>query len=170
MNTEEFKQRFLPLHGLLYRTAFRMMGNAMDAEDMVQEAYLKLWERRDKLRQVSHVEAYCTSLLRNLCVDAFRKRHFDEEERPPEEIPLTDDDNAATAIEREDEANQLINLIGQLPEGQRAVIMLHDIEGYSYEEIEDATGFSLVNIRVLLSRARKKVRENFEKIINYVQG
>ena len=170
MNTEEFKQRFLPLHALMYRIAFRMMGNALDAEDMVQEAYLKLWERRDKLKQVIHVEAYCTSLLRNLCVDAFRKRHFDEEERPPEELPLTDDDNAATVVEREDEANQLINLIGQLPEGQRTVMTLHDLEGYSYEEIEDATGLTPVNIRVLLSRARKKVRENFEKLINYVQG
>ncbi|MBO5660730.1 MAG: RNA polymerase sigma factor [Bacteroidaceae bacterium] len=170
MNTDEFKQRFLPLHALMYRTAFRMMGNALDAEDMVQEAYLKLWERRDKLKQVSHVEAYCTSLLRNLCVDAFRKRHFDEEERPPEELPLTDDDNAATVVEREDEANQLINLIGQLTEGQRTVMTLHDLEGYSYEEIEDATGLTPVNIRVLLSRARKKVREKFEKIINYVQG
>ena len=170
MNTEEFKQRFLPLHALMYRTAFRMMGNALDAEDMVQEAYLKLWEQRNKLKQVSHVEAYCTSLLRNLCVDAFRKRHFEEEERPPEELPLTDDDNAATVVEREDEANQLINLIGQLPEGQRTVMTLHDLEGYSYEEIEDATGLTPVNIRVLLSRARKKVREKFEKIINYVQG
>jgi RNA polymerase sigma-70 factor (ECF subfamily) len=170
MNTEEFKQRFLPLHALMYRTAFRMMGNALDAEDMVQEAYLKLWEQRDKLKQVTNVEAYCTSLLRNLCVDAFRKRHFDEEERPPEELPLTDDDNAATVVEREDEANQLISLIGQLPEGQRTVMTLHDLEGYSYEEIEDATGLTPVHIRVLLSRARKKVRENFEKIINYVQG
>ena len=170
MNTEEFKQRFLPLHALMYRTAFRMTGNALDAEDMVQEAYLKLWERRDKLKQVSHVEAYCTSLLRNLCVDAFRKRHFEEEERPPEELPLTDDDNAATVVEREDEANQLINLIGQLPEGQRTVMTLHDVEGCSYEEIEEATGFTAVNIRVMLSRARKKIREQFERIRNYGQG
>ena len=56
MDAEEFKRRFLPLHIRLYRTAFRLMGNTMDAEDMVQEAYLKLWERRDALEHVANLE------------------------------------------------------------------------------------------------------------------
>ena len=90
MNSEEFKQRFLPLHGQLYRTAFRMMGNAMDAEDMVQEAYLKLWERRDALEHVTNLDTYSTSLLRNLCIDAFRRKRPEEDSPPPEEFPFTD--------------------------------------------------------------------------------
>lgn len=170
MDAEEFKQRFLPLHTQLYRTAFRLMGNAMDAEDMVQEAYLKLWERRDDLGHVANMEAYCTSLIRHICIDAFRRKRPEEDSPPPEEFPLTDNEDAATALERQDEAKQLTSLINRLPEGQRTVMTLHDVEGCSYEEIEEATGFTAVNIRVMLSRARKKIREQFERIRNYGQG
>ena len=170
MDAEEFKLRFLPLHTQLYRTAFRLMGNAMDAEDMVQEAYLKLWERRDDLGHVANMEAYCTSLIRHICIDAFRRKRPEEDSPPPEEFPLTDNEDAATALERQDEAEQLTSLINRLPEGQRTVMTLHDVEGCSYEEIEEATGFTAVNIRVMLSRARKKIREQFERIRNYGQG
>lgn len=170
MDAEEFKRRFLPLHTQLYRTAFRLMGNAMDAEDMVQEAYLKLWERRDDLGHVANMEAYCTSLIRHICIDAFRRKRPEEDSPPPEEFPLTDNEDAATALERQDEAKQLTSLINRLPEGQRTVMTLHDVEGCSYEEIEEATGFTAVNIRVMLSRARKKIREQFERIRNYGQG
>lgn len=170
MDAEEFKQRFLPLHTQLYRTAFRLMGNAMDAEDMVQEAYLKLWERRDDLGHVANMEAYCTSLIRHICIDAFRRKRPEEDSPPPEEFPLTDNEDAATALERQDEAKQLTSLINRLPEGQRTVMTLHDVEGCSYEEIEEATGFTAVNIRVMLSRARKKIREQIERIRNYGQG
>ena len=170
MDAEEFKRRFLPLHIRLYRTAFRLMGNAMDAEDMVQEAYLKLWERRDALEHVANLETYSTSLIRNLCIDVFRRKRPEEDRPPPEEFPLTDNEDAATALERQDEAEQLTSLINRLPEGQRTVMTLHDVEGCSYEEIEEATGFTAVNIRVMLSRARKKIREQFERIRNYGQG
>lgn len=170
MDAEEFKLRFLPLHTQLYRTAFRLMGNAMDAEDMVQEAYLKLWERRDDLGHVANMEAYCTSLIRHICIDAFRRKRPEEDSPPPEEFPLTDNEDAATALERQDEAEQLTSLINRLPEGQRTVMTLHDVEGCSYEEIEEATGFTAVNIRVMLSRARKKICEQFERIRNYGQG
>lgn len=170
MDAEEFKQRFLPLHTQLYRTAFHLMGNAMDAEDMVQEAYLKLWERRDDLGHVANMETYCTSLIRHICIDAFRRKRPEEDSPPPEEFPLTDNEDAATALERQDEAEQLTSLINRLPEGQRTVMTLHDVEGCSYEEIEEATGFTAVNIRVMLSRARKKIREQFERIRNYGQG
>lgn len=170
MDAEEFKLRFLPLHTQLYRTAFRLMGNAMDAEDMVQEAYLKLWERCNDLGHVANMEAYCTSLIRHICIDAFRRKRPEEDSPPPEEFPLTDNEDAATALERQDEAKQLTSLINRLPEGQRTVMTLHDVEGCSYEEIEEATGFTAVNIRVMLSRARKKIREQIERIRNYGQG
>ena len=61
MDTAEFKQQFLPYHRKLYRVAFRLTGNPQDAEDMVQEAYLKLWNKRDELAGVLNTEAYCRS-------------------------------------------------------------------------------------------------------------
>ena len=62
MDTAEFKQQFLPYHRKLYRVAFRLTGNPQDAEDMVQEAYLKLWNKRDELADVLNTEAYCVTL------------------------------------------------------------------------------------------------------------
>ena len=70
MDAAEFKQQFLPYHRKLYRTAFRLTENPQEAEDMVQEAYLKLWNKRDELAGVLNTEAYCVTLVKNLCYDA----------------------------------------------------------------------------------------------------
>lgn len=167
MDAAEFKQQFLPCHPKLYRAAFRLMGNAQDAEDMVQEAYLKLWNKRDELADVQHTEAYCITLVKNLCYDALRRIHPDEDGRTPEELPLATDTNTAREVEQRDEANQVRRLIGRLPEQQKRVILLRDVNDCSFEEIEQATGLSAVNIRVLLSRARKKIREQYNQLMNY---
>lgn len=167
MNATEFKQQFLPCHPKLYRVAFRLMGNAQDAEDMVQEAYLKLWNKRDELTSVLNTEAYCVTLIKNLCYDAMRRTQPDEDGRTPEELSLSTDTNIAREVEQRDEVNQVKWLIGQLPEQQRQVILLRDVNDCSFEEIEQATGLNAINIRVLLSRARKKIREQFNEIMNY---
>lgn len=167
MDATSFKQQFLPYHQKLYRVAFRLMGNAQDAEDMVQEAYLKLWKKRDELPQVSSIEAYCVTLIKNLCYDELRSAHIDEDSRLPEELNLSTDNNVAHEVEQRDEINQVKKLIGQLPQQQKQVILLRDVNDCSFEEIEQATGLSAINIRVLLSRARKKIREQFNEIMNY---
>ncbi len=78
MDAAEFKQQFLPYHRKLYRTAFRLTENPQEAEDMVQEAYLKLWNKRDELAGVLNTEAYCVTLVKNLCYDALRRSRPDE--------------------------------------------------------------------------------------------
>ena len=154
MDAASFKQQFLPCHAKLYRVAFRLMGNVQDAEDMVQEAYLKLWKKRDELSEVASIEAYCVTLIKNLCYDSLRSCRPDEDSRLPE-------------IEQKDEARQVKRLIRQLPRSQQQIILLRDVNDCSYEEIEQVTGLTAVNIRVLLSRARKKIREQFNEIMNY---
>ena len=79
MDAASFKQQFLPCHAKLYRVAFRLMGNVQDAEDMVQEAYLKLWKKRDELSEVASIEAYCVTLIKNLCYDSLRSCRPDED-------------------------------------------------------------------------------------------
>ena len=152
MDAASFKQQFLPCHAKLYRVAFRLMGNVQDAEDMVQEAYLKLWKKRDELPEVASIEAYCVTLIKNLCYDSLRSCRPDEDSRLPEELNLPTDSNMVHEIEQKDEANQ---------------VLLRDVNDCSYEEIEQATGLTAVNIRVLLSRARKKIREQFNELMNY---
>ena len=64
MDANQFKEQFLPYHAKLYRVAFRLMGNTQDAEDMVQEAYLKLWKKRDELpNDIQSMESYCITLV-----------------------------------------------------------------------------------------------------------
>ena len=105
MDAASFKQQFLPCHAKLYRVAFRLMGNVQDAEDMVQEAYLKLWKKRDELSEVASIEAYCVTLIKNLCYDSLRSCRPDEDSRLPEELKLPTDSNIAREIEQKDEAS-----------------------------------------------------------------
>ena len=168
MDANDFKRKFLPYHRKLYRAAFHLMGNAQDAEDMVQEAYLKLWKRRDELpTDIANLEAYCVTLVKHVCHDALRLAHLEEDGRPPEELPIIGNTNVAHEVELKDEANQVMTLIGQLPDQQRQIMQMRDVEDLAYEEIEKATGLTSANIRVLLSRARKKIREQFLAIRNY---
>ena len=168
MDASDFKQRFLPYHRRLYRVAFQQLGNVQDAEDMVQEAYLKLWQRRNELPpDIANLEAYCVTLIKHLCYDKMRLILPEEDNRPPEELVLTESSNLAHEVEMRDEANQVLKLIGQLPEQQKRIMQMRDVEERPYEEIEKATGLTSVNIRVLLSRARKKIREQFIEIMNY---
>ena len=168
MDASDFKQKFLPYHRKLYRSAFHILGNAQDAEDMVQEAYLKLWQKRDELPpDINNIEAYCVTLVKHLCYDKQRISQLDEDERSPEELTLTGKSNVAHEMEMKDEANQVMKLIHQLPEQQKQIMQMRDIEDRTYEEIEKVTGLTSINIRVLLSRARKKIREQFLEIMNY---
>ena len=168
MDANDFKRKFLPYHRKLYRAAFHLMGNAQDAEDMVQEAYLKLWKRRDELpTDIANLEAYCVTLVKHVCHDALRLAHLEEDGCPPEELPIAGSTNVAHEVELKDEARQVMTLIDQLPDQQRQIMQMRDVEALPYEEIEKATGLTSVNIRVLLSRARKKIREQFLAIRNY---
>lgn len=168
MDANDFKRRFLPYHQKLYRVAFRIMGNAQDAEDMVQDTYLKLWKKREELPpNIENMEAYCVTLTKNLCYDVLRASQLEEDNRPPEELNIAHESDLFSEVAVKDEANQVKRIIGTLPKQQRQVIMMRDVNDCSMEEIEQATGLSTVNIRVLLSRTRKKIREQFNAIRNY---
>ncbi len=164
MDAESFKREFLPCHQKLYRTAYRLLENVDDAEDIVQEAYLKLWNKREELVIVRNPESFCVVIVKNLCFDAMRtaKSYIGGEKLESlgllNEVPLT------TEIEIKDDLNCVKALIDQLPEQQRKVMILRHLNECSIEEIELATGLNAINIRVLLSRARKKIREQFYKM------
>lgn len=167
MDTIKFKALFLPCHQKLYRVAFRMMGNAQDAEDLVQEAYLKLWNKRNDLTEIANAEAYCVTLIKNLCYDVLRTNRLEEDNRQPEELNTATNTSLAKEIEQRDEVEQIHKLISVLPEQQRKVMLLRDVKECSFEEIEKITGLNTINIRVLLSRARKRIREQFNYIRSY---
>ncbi len=164
MEASEFKALFLPHHQRLYRTAYALLGNAQDAEDIVQEAYLKLWNKRDSLDIRSNPGAYCVTLVRRLCLDYMQASRYRAEEPLPEYAEFRADDNPERTAEEHDTHAQLKRLITALPEQQKRVLWLRDVHECSFEEIEQATGMNPVNIRATLSRARKRIREQFNRL------
>ena len=94
MTNTEFKRRFLPLQKMLYREAFRMLCDSFEAEDAVQNLYLKLWERKDELKNIVAPEAYCRTLLKNICIDRWRviRSHGEIPCRPPSTLQPRDAD------------------------------------------------------------------------------
>ncbi len=167
MDATQFKELFLPHHRRLYRTAFCLLGDAQNAEDVVQEVYLKLWDKRDELAKLKNTEAFLVTLTKNLSYDLLRSLHPEQECTLSDKLPIVAEDNVAQATEARDEVEVVRQLIAHLPEDQRRVITMRDVNGWGYDEIERATQLSPINIRVLLSRARKKIREQFNAIRNY---
>lgn len=167
MDSVRFKELFLPYHKRIYQVAFRLLGNSEDAEDMVQETYIKLWERRDELSNVRNAEAFCTVVTRNLCLDKIRNTRYDTECTDEERLMQPGGETPSDIVERKDHNRLLHDLINRLPDVQKKLILLHDANGYTFEEIEKITGLTPINIRVTLSRARKKLREQFIKYTAY---
>ena len=159
-----FKQLLLPLYPRLQRVALRMLGNVEDAEDMVQEVYMKLWCRREELPDVQNMEAYCVALTKNMCIDRLRLAEVYRVDVDGVPLSLAAADDVASRLERQDAVEQVKLIIETLPEKQQQVITLRDIRDCTFEEIEEQTGLTAVNVRALLSRARKTIRERFKRV------
>lgn len=165
MDADSFKRLFLPLHPKLFRIAYALVESKADAEDILQDAYCKLWNRRDELAGIQSPEAFCVTLVKNLCLDFLRSAHANRHDKEiTEAITLSTDSSPEKELETQDKIRQVRRLINKLPQNQRQVLKLRGINDCSLDEIEQITGLSAVNIRVLLSRARKIIREQFEKL------
>ncbi|MBK5721722.1 RNA polymerase sigma factor [Dysgonomonas sp. Marseille-P4677] len=162
MDAETFKKVFLPYHQKLYRIAYRIVQDSANAEDIVQETFIKLWNKRHEMYTIDNTEAFAIIILRNTSLDFLRKTKNDCHTDYDANIPETE--SLSKRIELQDEAEQIKILINNLPDQQRQVMMMKHWDDYSDEEIEQATGISPGNIRVILSRARKTIREQYIKI------
>lgn len=164
MDAREFKQRFMPHHRVLYRVAYHLTSNAQDAEDLLQDMYLKLWQKRNDLPDEAMKEAYLVTMIRHLFVDRRRLKHLDvSAELKNEEEPL-DEWSLDRQIDVKDEAKQIEGLIHQLPEKEARIIQMHLVDDRSYEEIEQDTGLSQGNIRIIVMRTKKKLKQQFHNI------
>ena len=158
MNLQEFQTRVYPLKDKLFRFANKILGHTEEAEDVVQEVFLKLWKKREQLDEYRSLEALAMISVKNLCFDKMKARkwtveNFNDrrgflENIPDETVPFQGEMTAF--IKR---------VITTLPEQQQLIIHLRDIEGYEFDEISDIMKMNENAIRVTLSRARKRVRE-----------
>jgi RNA polymerase sigma-70 factor (ECF subfamily) len=164
MDAREFKQRFMPHYKLLYRVAYHLTGNAQDAEDLLQDMYLKLWQKRDELPDAAMKEAYLVTMIRRLFLDQRRLKHVNTSAELKEELSPPDEWSLDHQIDTRDEARQMEGLIRQLSERDGKIIRMHLMEDRSYEEIERDTGLSQSNIRIIVIRTRQKLKQQFQKI------
>lgn len=166
MNREEFEKEVLPVSRKLYRFAFRFFSNKEEAEDAVQDVFIKLWNMRDKLSDYNNIHAFAMTVTRNLCLDRLRKKS----KNLIENTRVVDTRTKEMTPQRRMESMELMkivaDMIDDLPENYRRVIQMRDIEGCEYNEISEQLGINLNNIRVNLSRARKMLRDKL-KSINY---
>jgi RNA polymerase sigma-70 factor (ECF subfamily) len=160
MDLQQFEIKILPLKNNIYRLAKALLGNATYAEDAVQDIYLKLWAQRDQIEGAENIRAFCLQLARNHCLDRLRvlKRNDFQE--------LSDDNfskerSPYEQVEQQDLVEKVKQLIALLPEQQRTVIHLRDIEDLEFDEIAQVTGMTENTIKVNLSRARQRIRELF---------
>lgn len=150
----------------LYRFACRLLRSTHESEDVVQEVLIRLWERKDKLAEYRNLEAFAMTITKNLCLDKL-KRAGSRTVELKEGLTYYSEKTPYQEMETSDSYQKIRELIDQLPDQQRMIIHLRDVEGYDYEEIARITDLTENTIRVNLSRARKKIRDNMEKKYNY---
>jgi len=165
MDLERFKSDIIPLRQKLLSFASKMMENDDDAEDIVQETLIRLWNIREQLKDIANPAGFAMQTTKNICIDKLRSKkqmveandfYFGATENTP--YSETEKENSMFIIKR---------IIENLPKLQKSIIEMRDIEGYELEEIAGITGTKIEAVTVNLSRARKKVREEFTKIMNY---
>ena len=160
MELETFKSTVLPLRDKLLKYSVKLTDDGADAEDIVQEAFLKLWYIRDRLDGYQSVEALSVQVVKNLCLDKLRSKRMDRMPENSQSI-LAGTVTPEQLLEQHDAVAIIGRLIQQLPTLQQCIIRMKDVEGYELSEIAQITGTQIESVRVNLSRARKKVREQF---------
>ena len=155
MELETFKITVLPLRQKMLNFSQRLVEDTAEAEDVVQEAFIKLWYIREKLDAYHSVEALAMQVTKNLSLDKIKLRK-------PQSVTLVSDAvSPDEQLEQRDAAECIRHLIAQLPALQQTIIRMKDVEGYELAEIAEITATPVENVRVNLSRARKKIREQF---------
>lgn len=167
MELQAFKSKVLPLKDRLYRIALGMLKSVPEAEDALQDIMLKLWNKRERLSEYKSIEALSVTITKNHCLDKIKaqKHRFDLD---VQELQVADKNVSPDRhLELKENMSVMLDAFSRLPEQQRLLIMLRDVEGNSYEEIAEQTGLEINNIRVGLSRARKNAREEYLKVNTY---
>lgn len=165
METEAQYIEFFSKHrDTLYRLALNICGDSVEAEDIVQDVFERVWRARDKVMQSAYPKAYICRIAHNLAIDRERTKRR-RETFTIEEHTLSNSHDAF--VELSDIKSITQRAIASLPEKQRLAIHLRDIEGYEIDEIAEAIGCDNSSVRMNLSRARSSVREAVTKALNY---
>jgi RNA polymerase sigma-70 factor (ECF subfamily) len=162
MSQEQFKAEILPIRDRLFHVAKKILVEEQEAEDAVQEVLLKLWRTSDSLGKYENPAAFATTVTKNLCLDRLKVKNR-QESIDETYYAWAGTDNPYLQLERKNSEEVLKEIIDNLPQLQQIIIKMKDIEEYEVEEIAEITGTKVEAVRVNLSRARKRVREEYIK-------
>ena len=170
MKKINFRNDILPLKNELYRLALRITLNPAEAEDVVQETMIKIWNRRDQWDEIESIEAFCLTICRNLALDKMRKiegqnQSLDEavHDAPDRSYSSNPEEQAM----QQDRIALIHRLIGQLPEKPRSAMQLRDFEGKSYKEIAAIMDVSEEQVKINIFRARQAIRQKYFETEKY---
>lgn len=166
MNQSDFLKVVLPFKDKVFRLAKRLLVSREEAEDATQELIFKLWKNKNKIGNYKNVEAFAMTMTKNYCFDRLKSKqannltlvHSNYKEK---------ETSLDKRLEYQDSVNQVHQLIEKLPENQKIIIQLRDVEQYDFDEICKMVNMKPTAVRVALSRARKTIREELIKKHNY---
>ena len=170
MKKISFRNDILPLKNELYRLALRITLNPAEAEDIVQETMIKVWNRRDQWDDIDSIEAFCLTICRNLSLDKMKKMANQSQSLSEGEYDTPDRSYSSNPEEQavqQDRVALVRRLIDELPEKQRSVMQLRDFEGKSYKEIAEIMAISEEQVKVNIFRARQAIKQRFIETEKY---
>lgn len=159
---DEYNELITSIKDTIYRLVVSIVIDSATAEDIVQDVSERVWRARDAVLQSEHPRAYVCRIAHNLAIDCVRKR---QRERSITIEGVAVDGNSESNIR--DMASLTQRIISQLPTKQQLIIHMRDVEGYEFEEIAQIAECDEVSVRMNLSRARKRVREELIKMMSY---
>lgn len=166
MNQLQFIAATTPFKDKLFRLAKRLLVSTEEAEDATQEVLVKLWCKNEGLNKFASLEAFAMTIAKNYCLDQLRLKRTTNQrlqhDNYVDQLPAVD-----KIIEDKDSLDWVDRVINHLPDQQRIIIQMRDVEQYEFDEIAQIMDMNETAIRVALSRARKTIRQNMIKINNY---
>lgn len=165
-----FRTDVLPLKNELFRLALRITLNRAEAEDVVQETMLKVWNRREQWKQIESIEAFCMTICRNTALD--RQKRTENSNASLEDVEHETPDHSYGANPEEqavqhDRVERVRRLMERLPEKQRTCMQLRDVEGKTYKEIACVMGITEQQVKVNIFRARQTIKQEYLKQEQY---
>jgi RNA polymerase sigma-70 factor (ECF subfamily) len=169
MNQSEFLNLVMPVKDKLYRLAKRLLVSAEEAEDATQEVLMKLWDGKNKMGKYRSVEAFAMTMTKNFCLDRLKSKQSSNLKLVHSNYA---DENTSLQkeVELKDSINWVERIMEELPEQQKMVLQLRDVEEYEFDEISEMLDLNPTTVRVTLSRARKAVKEKLLKKHSYGIG
>lgn len=169
MKIVSFRNDVLPLKNVLYRLALRITMNREEAEDVVQDTLMKVWDRRDSWQEIESIEAFSLTICRNIALDKVKRSSWSNEslDKAGVEPQASASATPYKRAEQRDMLDMVRRIVNSLPEKQKTCMQLRDFEGKSYKDIAQVMGISEEQVKVSIYRARQAVKQKFNENAEY---